>query len=135
MNIEITEKNIASVAEYDAAMKIGLDADANTPEFEQATEDLVRIRSDLAIAIVVAVHTELFCQAATAAAAGIIDMADCSELQVMDVDSKDYPDFCDAAFESGYHDILDRELTEDELCYLGEHYPEDLNEAAMESLR
>ena len=53
-------------------------------------------------------------------------------LEVEDVDSGDYPDFCDAFF--SYGELDGRELTEDELIKLGEDYPEVLNEMAYESL-
>ena len=62
-----------------------------------------------------------------------LDIKDVCDLGVDDVDSRDYPDFCDAYFCEGWHIAEDRELTEDELIQLGEDFPEVLNEMAYES--
>lgn len=48
------------------------------------------------------------------------------DLEVDGVDSKDYPDFCDAYFRRGIHIKENRELTE--------KYPEIVNEMAYQSL-
>ena len=63
-----------------------------------------------------------------------LDMKEVENLCVDDVDTKDYPDFCDAYFCEGWHIAEDRELTEDELIQLSEDYPEVLNEMAYMSL-
>lgn len=55
-------------------------------------------------------------------------------LEVDGVDSRDYPEFCDAYFSRGFEKSSGRELTEDELDKLGEDYPEVLNEMAYMSL-
>ena len=61
-----------------------------------------------------------------------IDIKDVENLEVDGVDTKDWPDFCDAFFIGG--EIDGRELTEDELIYLSDAYPELLNVMAYESL-
>ena len=61
-----------------------------------------------------------------------IDFDDCEDLEVDDVDAKDYPDFCDAFFSSGT--LYGVPLTEDQLTYLNETYPENLSEMALQSL-
>ena len=54
-------------------------------------------------------------------------------LEVDGVDTKDYPDFCDAYFD--YAEFTDgTELTEDELIEFQEQYSEMLGELAFESL-
>jgi len=63
-----------------------------------------------------------------------LDIKDVENLGVDDVDTRDYPDFCDAYFCKGWHIAEDRELTEDELIQLGDDYPEIVNEMAYESL-
>jgi len=63
-----------------------------------------------------------------------MDIKEVENLGVDGVDTKDYPDGCDAYFCEGWHIKEDRELTEDELISLGEDYPEVLNEMAYESL-
>ena len=62
----------------------------------------------------------------------MINIENITGLEVEDVDSKDYPDFCDAFF--SYGELDGKELTEEELIQLGEAYPEILNEMAYESL-
>jgi hypothetical protein len=61
-----------------------------------------------------------------------INIAMVEGLSVDGVDTKDYPDFCDAHFSDGSIGGID--LTDDELAQLGEDYPEHLNEMAFESL-
>ena len=51
-------------------------------------------------------------------------------LEIDGVDTKDYPDFCDAFF--SYGEFNGRELTDDELDQLSDDYPEVLNEMAFE---
>ena len=55
------------------------------------------------------------------------------DLEVDGVDSRDYPDFCDAFFCKGIWIETGLELTDDELEQLGYEYPELLNEMAYES--
>lgn len=64
----------------------------------------------------------------------MINIDDVINLEVEGVDSKDYPDFCDAYFVSGYWSDTGKELTEEQLEMLGEKYPEALNEMAYDSL-
>ena len=59
-------------------------------------------------------------------------MKDITNLEVDGVDSKDYPDFCDAFFSYGEKNGVI--LTEDELDKLADDYPEVLSEMAYESL-
>lgn len=61
-----------------------------------------------------------------------LNIKDVDDLTVEGVDRKDYPDFCDAFFDSG--SINGRELTEQELDDLSDKYPEIVNEMAFESL-
>lgn len=56
------------------------------------------------------------------------------DLEVDGVDSRDYPDFCDAYIMRGIYIAENRELTEEECQYLTETYPEKVNEMAYESL-
>ena len=63
-----------------------------------------------------------------------MDISEVENLAVDNVNTWDFPDFCDAHFTEGWHIKEDRELTEDELISLGEDYPEVLNEMAYESL-
>ena len=63
-----------------------------------------------------------------------LTLEEVEDLEVEGVDSSDYPDFCDAFFASGRHIKEDRELTELELDWLEEEYPDVLNEMAFESL-
>ena len=62
-----------------------------------------------------------------------IEFKEVENLQVDGVDPKDYPEFCDAFFNAGWHIKEDRELTDEELEYLTDNYPEYLNELAYES--
>jgi len=56
---------------------------------------------------------------------------DKASLSIDGVDTKDYPDFCDAYFE--YATYMDgTELTDDELDALRDAYPEVANEMAYE---
>lgn len=59
-----------------------------------------------------------------------IDMA---SLSVEDVDSRDYPDFCDAYLIGGVYED-GTPLTDEEMDELGEKYPELVNEMAYDSL-
>lgn len=54
------------------------------------------------------------------------------DYSIGDVDSKDYPDFCDAFLEMGVYD--GREMTEEECEWFTENYPEFINEQAYQSL-
>jgi len=64
----------------------------------------------------------------------IMNIDDVEDLSVEGVDTRDYPDFCDAYFAQGFWAETGKELTEDELIELGELYPEVLNEMAFQSL-
>jgi len=64
----------------------------------------------------------------------MIDIRQIEDLEVDGVDTRDYPDFCDAFF---YHAIwieTGKPLTEEELIELSETHQELLNEMAYESL-
>ena len=63
-----------------------------------------------------------------------IDINLVTELEVDGVDTRDYPDFCDAYFSYGVWLNTDKELTEHELDLLAEQYPDVLNEMAYHSL-
>lgn len=54
-------------------------------------------------------------------------------VQVGGVDSRDFPDFCDAYFEEAYFED-GTPLNDEEMEELTELYPEVLNEMAYESL-
>ncbi len=55
-----------------------------------------------------------------------IDLSKLTELSFDGIDTKDYPDFCDAFLESAYY--IDRELTEEELNYINENETAFINE-------
>jgi len=59
-----------------------------------------------------------------------IDIREVEDLEIDGVDTKDYPDFCDAFFVSGIYQ--GRELTDNELDQLTEDYPEIVSEMAFE---
>lgn len=59
---------------------------------------------------------------------------DLANIQIDGVDTKDYPDFCDAYFTYAYSISLDRELTDDELDRLTDDYQSELHELAMENM-
>ena len=52
--------------------------------------------------------------------------------QVEDVDTNDYPDFCDAHFFYAEYEDTGEELTDAELEELNDSYPEVVNEMAYE---
>ncbi len=52
---------------------------------------------------------------------------DTDTLEVDGIDTKDYPDFCDAYFSKGFF-VDGTELTGDQLDQLGEHHREYLHE-------
>jgi len=56
------------------------------------------------------------------------------DVQVEDVDSRDYPDFCDAYFSYAVFEDTGEELDEDDMDLLNEMYPEVVNEMAYDSL-
>ena len=57
---------------------------------------------------------------------------DLDDYTIDGVDSKDYPDFCDAFIDWAI--VGNHELTEEECEYIQDTYPEWLNEQAFESL-
>lgn len=61
-----------------------------------------------------------------------INIKDVQNLEVDGVDRKDYPDFCDAYF--SYAEWVENgdELTDEQLDWLTEDYPEIVNEMAFE---
>jgi hypothetical protein len=63
-----------------------------------------------------------------------IDIRDVYDIEIDGVDTRDYPDFCDAYFAAARWIATDKELTDDELDELGDNYPDFLNEMAYESL-
>ena len=62
-----------------------------------------------------------------------ININDIEDLQVDGVDSKDYPDFCDTFFCYAIWKENGDELTEEQLEWLTEDYPEKVNELAYQS--
>ena len=64
----------------------------------------------------------------------MITINDICDIEIDGVDSKDYPDFCDAYFSSAYNLAEKRECTEKELDYLSDNYGEVLNQMAFKSL-
>lgn len=61
-----------------------------------------------------------------------IDINDVENLEVDGVDTKDYPDFCDAFFSYAEWKENGDELTDEQLDWLTENYPEIVNEMAFE---
>jgi len=59
---------------------------------------------------------------------------DFEDLEITDVDPRDYPDFCDAFLDAGHNVVEDRAATEEELTALEKAYPEKINEMAYNSL-
>lgn len=55
------------------------------------------------------------------------------DVTVAGVDSRDYPDFCDAYFEEAFYED-GTALTDEEMDMLMDKYPEVVNEMAFESL-
>jgi len=64
----------------------------------------------------------------------MIDIRNIEDLEVDGVDTRDYPDFCDAYFSAGTWIDTGKELTEDELVVLSDTHCELLNEMAYNSL-
>ena len=54
------------------------------------------------------------------------------DVEVDGVDTRDYPDFCDAYFAGAVYEDTGEELTDDELNELTDAYPEVVNEMAFE---
>lgn len=63
-----------------------------------------------------------------------ININDVINLEVEGVCSNDYPRFSDAYFSSGFWALNGDELTDTQLEWLTEDYPEELNEMALDSL-
>ncbi len=61
-----------------------------------------------------------------------IEMSEIENIEIEGVDTRDYPDFCDAFI--SYAEYKGRECTDSELEYLQKYYPEVVNELAFESL-
>lgn len=55
------------------------------------------------------------------------------DIEIDGVDTRDYPDFCDAYFSDAYWDDTGAQLTDDEINELTDLYPEVVNEMAFES--
>jgi hypothetical protein len=56
------------------------------------------------------------------------------DIEVDGVDSRDYPDFCDAYFCSAFYEDNGEPLSEDDLILLDELFPEVLNEMSFNRL-
>ena len=56
------------------------------------------------------------------------------DAEVDGVDSRDYPDFCDAYFCSAFYEDNGEALSEDDLILLDELFPEVLNEMSFNRL-
>jgi hypothetical protein len=54
------------------------------------------------------------------------------DVEIEDVDPRDYPDFCDAHFSHAVYQDTGEPLTDDELDELGDLYPEVIGEMAFE---
>ncbi len=54
------------------------------------------------------------------------------DVEVDGVDSRDYPDFCDAHFCGGVFEDTGEALTDDELTELQDRYPEVVSEMAFD---
>jgi hypothetical protein len=54
------------------------------------------------------------------------------DIEVDDVDPRDYPDFCDAHFSYAVYEDSGEELTDEELEQLAEEFPGMLSEMAYE---
>ena len=54
------------------------------------------------------------------------------DVEVDGVDTRDYPDFCDAYFSNAVYEDTGEELTDEELEQLQDAYPEVVNEMAYE---
>ena len=57
------------------------------------------------------------------------------DVEVDGIDSRDYPDFCDAYFCSAFYEDTGEPLSEDDLILLDELFPEVLNEMSFNSLQ
>ena len=134
MKIDLSEANLAQVDAFEEAFSKCLNGEPGD-SFMKDLKVVNELGRALANLISVMVQGQRRREAIDEALRGNIDIADVENLVVTDVDSKDYPDFVDAMWESGYHKGLQRDLTEEELIKLQENYPEQLNEDAMESLR
>jgi hypothetical protein len=58
-----------------------------------------------------------------------------SNIMVVGVDTKDYPDFCDAYIEGATWRLNGTEATEEECIALREDCPDDFYEACLDSYR
>ena len=54
------------------------------------------------------------------------------DVEIEDVDPRDYPDFCDAHFSRAVFEDTGEELSDEEIEELNEAYPEVVNEMAFE---
>ena len=54
------------------------------------------------------------------------------DVEIDGVDTRDYPDFCDAYFNYAVFEDTKEELTDEQLEQLTENYPEVVNEMAYE---
>jgi len=61
-----------------------------------------------------------------------IDITKITDAHIAGIDTKDYPDFCDAYLDSAAYE--GREMTEDELIYVTENHPEYINEKVFNQL-
>lgn len=61
-----------------------------------------------------------------------LKLSDVTDLEVDGINPKDYPDFSDAYFASGWNLKEDRECTDEELDYLTDAYSDMVNEMAHE---
>ena len=58
---------------------------------------------------------------------------DKTSLSIDGIDTRDYPDFCDAYFEYGLY-VDGTELTDDELDELRDNYPDEFHQAVYDYL-
>jgi hypothetical protein len=62
-----------------------------------------------------------------------LDIVDLATLQIEGLDTRDYPDFCDAYFSRG-NKLDGTPLDDDELTDLTENYPLTLHEMALNTI-
>ena len=68
---------------------------------------------------------------------GGVDMSKVSDLEVDDVDPRDYPDFSDAFISAGSYEYEPgkyRDLTDEELEWINNHHPDVAHELAFDQL-
>ena len=65
---------------------------------------------------------------------GLDYLGEIIDIEIEGIDTRDYPDFCDAFVGYAYSKTLDRELTDDECMQFTEENSDLVHELAMESI-